>query len=241
MASLPCSDSDCGLAHDARTVDAVEFCRLFLREVGESHERVSTRPTGDPSEPLPRNALSDPFGPHGSVEVMHALASGHYQPRSVVVTHASAPTGIVQLHDDACTGCTTCAQTCPTGALAFAESREHTTISFDAARCTACAQCVHACPELPRGAISLEAVAHIDALSRGRTTVIDMDMVLCESCGGPIAPAPMMDRITSMLGPEQEPIRAMIMSRCIACRNDRRLGWEGPGRTLGPSRGPIVR
>jgi ferredoxin len=218
VAATLCHDSGCGLGHDARTRTAVHFCRELLRSLDQSPDRVSTDPTDDLPEPLVEAVMTDPFGPHGSVEVMKALAVAFPGVGEIVVGHAGAPTGIVQLHADACTACTMCAQICPTGALTSAESRDRVTISFDAARCTACAQCTHACPELDRGAISLEVTADLDALSSGRTTLIETDTVLCESCGEPIGPSPMLERITSMLGPDQGAIRDMIMSRCIACR-----------------------
>lgn len=215
---VPCGDSGCGFGHDTRSVAAVEFCRALLQAIGHSPDRVSTEQTNDPPEPLPEVVLTDPFGPHGAVEVMRGLASRHKEAKNVVVDHVRAPTGIVRIRTDVCTGCTRCAEICPTGALAFTNSDDRVAISFDAARCTACSQCINACPEIRRGAISLQATTDLQALSAGRQTLIDTDVIVCESCGGPIGPAPMIARISKMLGNGQEPIRAMIMSRCVSCR-----------------------
>lgn len=222
VAVRPCRDSGCGLGLDARTTTAVEFCRELLRSVGESPDRVSTEPISDPPDPLPTTTLEDPFGPHGSVEVIRALAAGRPQFDDLLVDHAGATTGTVQLHADACTACAMCAHICPTDALASVDTGDRVKISFDAAACTACGQCIPTCPELDRGAISLRVGVDLAALSSGRRTLLETEMKRCESCGGPIAPAPMLARIASMLGPDQDRVRAMITSRCVACRGKSR-------------------
>jgi ferredoxin len=170
-------------------------------------------------KPLPRVALKDPFGPIGAVGVMQALAARHEEARNLVIDHEGAPTGIVQLNSVTCTACTRCVQTCPTGALGSANAAERATITFDASLCTSCEQCTQACPELSRRAISLRSTADMGALLDGRTTLLESDTILCDSCGKPIAPAPLMARITHMLGPGQNAVRAMITSRCVSCRS----------------------
>ncbi len=219
VAVLPCSESGCELGHDARVDDAVEFCRLLLSSFDESSERVMTTRTSVVPKPLPRVALTDPFGPIGAVGVMQALAARHEEARNLLIDHQGAPTGIVQLNPVTCTACTRCVQTCPTGALGSANAAEHVTITFDANLCTACEQCTQACPELSRRAISLRSTTDMGALLNGRIALLESDTILCDSCGKPIAPAPLMERITKMLGPGQDAVRAMITSRCVSCRS----------------------
>ena len=218
VAARSCGDTGCPLGHDKRTLSAIDFCREFLQSLGESPDRVWSSPSSRPPEPLPEAALEDPFGPGGAVEVMLSLAAGGHSARSAIIDHPGAPTGLIDISTDTCTGCTMCAQVCPTGALAAADSRDRVTISFDPAKCSGCAQCIPLCPELDRGAISLQTRVDLTALAQGRTTLIEAGTVRCELCGGPIAPAPMLARITSMFGPEQEAVRTLITTRCRDCR-----------------------
>jgi ferredoxin len=218
VAAIPCLQAGCVLGNDARTELAVDFCRELLRSVGESPARVSVRPTPDLPERMPRAQVTDPFGPHGAIGVIQALAQGLDRPEDLVLDHPAAPTGVVVTNAASCTRCTMCAQACPTGALASEDSDDRVMISFEAGICTACKQCLSVCPELERGAISLESRVDLLALSRGRITLIDANTIRCESCGRPIAPAPMLERITEMLGPRQEGIRHMITTRCVDCR-----------------------
>jgi hypothetical protein len=55
-------------------------------------------------------------------------------------------------------------------------------------------------------------------LRAGRRTINEGTVLLCESCGKPIAPASLMDRIGDLLGDEFDDTMAYLSRRCMDCR-----------------------
>ncbi len=111
-----------------------------------------------------------------------------------------------------------CSQTCPTGALEHDYGEGTLTISFDPTQCTGCAQCLPMCPESERGAINLSREADTMELAIGRRTVNEAGTVACDSCGEPVAPAAMLDRIQALLGDEHAGAAGYLARRCLNCR-----------------------
>ena len=216
VAALPCSSTGCPLGHDDIVLRTVDFCSKLLVELGTTASRVATTPLSLELKPLPLRTLSDPFGVHGGAEVAVALADVLSRP-DVTLAHEAAPSGRIDIKESACTGCTQCAQACPTGALEF-ESNTSVSVSFDAALCTACSQCIPRCPELSRGAIGLTPVTDMAQLTAGRTVLFEQQSKVCERCGNPIATAPMMERIGDLLGSEHDATMALVSTVCIDCR-----------------------
>ena len=75
-----------------------------------------------------------------------------------------------------------------------------------------------ACPEIERGAITVAGRFDIVALTGDRRELHRGAVLVCESCGRPIAPSPMMERIGELLGNEFDDTMAYLSRRCLDCR-----------------------
>jgi ferredoxin len=212
-----CQESGCPLAHDDLAIDARTYARSVLSALGIDPERLPDDPAGPLPSPFPRATLKDPFGVHGMAEVATALMNAS-NATDVRVAGRSASIGIITIDASTCTLCTMCSQTCPTGALEHVYDNETLAISFDGSLCTACGQCVPRCPELARGAIRLDPVLDSAYLADGRRELYATSTLQCETCGGPIAPTAMMDRISSLLGDEYVQTMDYLNRRCLNCR-----------------------
>lgn len=214
---VACQESGCPLAHDEVAAGARAYARSVLSALGIDPERVPDHPVGPLPSPFPRTTLNDPFGVHGMAEVAAALMSAS-DATAVRVAGPSASIGIITIDPSTCTLCTMCSQTCPTGALEHVYDNETLAISFDGNLCTACGQCLQRCPELARGAIQLDSVFDSAYLADGRRELYATSTLQCETCGGPIAPTAMMDRISSLLGDEYVQTMDYLNRRCLNCR-----------------------
>lgn len=241
-AARPCGDSDCPMHNDERLASTVAYCHAFLEAVGIDSGLVSM------STDVPRSGLDrrvepdDPFGPFAA-DVLRALADVGQHSGDVVLDHPASPVGIIKIGVEACTGCTICAQSCPTGALAWRVDSEvggvddvvggvgdvvgggrdvvgggREEITFDASLCTACGQCLPRCPEASRDAITLSVTTDVAALRREREVLFAENVMRCVSCGKPIAPTKMMARIRDLIGDDAEPVMRVLTRYCVDCR-----------------------
>jgi ferredoxin len=217
VTAVPCEESGCPLAHDDLVAENRAYARAVLSAFDIDPVRVPDRPAAPLPLPLRSPTLRDPFGVHGMAEVAAGLASIG-QMTAVRVADATSPIGIITIDPSTCTLCTMCSQTCPTGALEHLYDEEMLSISFDGALCTACGQCIERCPELPRGAIRLDPVLDSAYLAGGRRDLHGSSTLRCETCGGPIAPTAMMDRISSLLGDGYAQTMDYLNRRCLNCR-----------------------
>jgi formate hydrogenlyase subunit 6/NADH:ubiquinone oxidoreductase subunit I len=110
-----------------------------------------------------------------------------------------------------------CAQICPTDAL-HSFAADDTVLDLDPRLCVACGQCLDICPESERGAIAMSIGFDLADWAMGRREVRRDSLPRCESCGSPIAPLAMLERIASMLGPEHSAVTGLLNTRCLACR-----------------------
>lgn len=214
--SVPCSAAGCSLSQDAATLDAVGFARSTFEGLQLDTRQIPEGPTAIEWPPLEPVAINDPFAVGGPPKVVQALAG--LADATLVVSHPGSPIGDIAIDPASCTLCTMCSQTCPTGALEGTSHDDRVVLSFDPNLCTACAQCLPTCPERARGAIELTPMVDVEALAAGRRTVNEGATLVCESCGAAIAPSPMMDRISSLLGEEHAATTAILTRRCMDCR-----------------------
>ncbi|HET9443954.1 MAG TPA: 4Fe-4S binding protein, partial [Acidimicrobiales bacterium] len=221
VAVRSCTDSGCPLNQDAVVVERVDWCHRFLAAVGLPVDRVTRDPDSGPPAPalavpaVAASALRDPFGPLGAAVVLGALAAATATTEGVLET-ASGPVGVVDIDPAVCTGCGTCVASCPTGALRSFDADGRRSISFDANACVACGACASRCPEGERGAIAVRAAVDVGRLRAGRTVLSSSELVLCRSCGEPVAPAALLARIAALV--DDERILASLTTRCQDCR-----------------------
>ena len=149
---------------------------------------------------------------------VHRGALDDLAENTLAFTHEGAGHGVVAIDSAACTLCAQCAQTCPTGAIAAAYDGERVTLSFVAASCTNCSQCVIACPEIARGAIRVSSTVDTGLLRSARFALNEGTVLVCESCGKPIAPSSMMERIGELLGDDFGDTMSYLSRRCLDCR-----------------------
>jgi ferredoxin len=130
-----------------------------------------------------------------------------------------------------CTGCATCASSCPTGALTYEDSGSVRIFTSDDSRCIHCGACVRDCPE---SAVDLgHQVAFIPFLgSFGRQTTRAFELQECVHCGIPFAPETQWSRM-------EEVIEGSYPRLCPRCRGTSLMGRGGlvPGTS---NRGKIT-
>ncbi len=218
VSARPCSETGCPRLLDAVIASNLDYSRALLEEFGLEARRVGPEPIADIPSPFDSVSLPDPLETGRFPGLLAALAHVSGAEALSIAEHPASPVGIIEINPETCTGCTTCAETCPTGALQLLRQDETIEISFDAASCTACGQCVPRCPERVRGAIKLQRRTDLATLQAGRSVLYTERALTCEKCGAPIAAAPVLERISSMLGPEREGVMSVIGRLCIDCR-----------------------
>ncbi len=218
VAARPCRDAGCPRMLDEVVLANLDYSTALLEELGLDTTRIGGVLLAELPPPLSPVLLTDPLEAGRFPELLSALAASSTTGTVSMAAHDASPVAVVEINSETCTGCTTCAQTCPTDALGMAQADGRVEISFDAAACTACGQCVPRCPEREHGAIVLERRTDLAALQAGRSVLFVDRLLVCERCGAPIASAPMMERITALLGPEEEGVVSVIGKLCIDCR-----------------------
>ncbi len=214
--SLPgCSLSDCPLALDTHSTTAVDFARSALEAAGLESDRVGPG-GGSLKESMAQLHLEAPFTRAGDVATM--LCLDDLAEETLEFTHEGASHGVVAINSEVCTLCAQCAQTCPTGAIEAGYDGSTVTLSFAAASCTNCSQCTIACPEILRDAISVSSTVDAGLLKSERFDINRGTVLVCESCGQPIAPSSMMDRIGELLGDGFDDTMSYLTRRCLDCR-----------------------
>jgi NAD-dependent dihydropyrimidine dehydrogenase PreA subunit len=217
VTAVSCSGSGCPLELDEHSRTAIDFARSLLAAASLDPESIPISAAAEAiNSPVSRIDLASPFTHAGVVDATLALAS--LSEAALGVTHLGASLGVVNIDPDACTLCAQCAQTCPTGAILAEYKGEVVSLTFDAASCTNCRQCTIACPEITRGAIGVSGRIDIALLSAGRQTINEGTVLVCDSCGKPIAPSSMMDRIGELLGDGFDDTMSYLMRRCVDCR-----------------------
>ncbi len=216
VTAVNCTDGGCPRGLDGHSRTAIDLARSALTAADLDPDLVPMQMGEVIGRPIARADFTAPFTHAGDAEAMLALDS--ISQRGLDVTHIGSSLGVVTIDSESCTLCAQCAQTCPTTAIQAGFDLDTVTLSFDAAACTNCGQCTIACPEIERGAIRVTAKIDSDLLRAGRQTINKGIVLVCESCGKPVAPAPMMDRIGELLGEEFEDTMQFLSRRCMDCR-----------------------
>ena len=88
---------------------------------------------------------------------------------------------------DNCSGCLSCGERCPTGALQARETTDVRQLSFDIAYCTDCGLCERICPE---SAMISNFIRKPESVGTGRSVLLHLRQCQCHQCGVPFIPDP---------------------------------------------------
>ncbi|HEY5639777.1 MAG TPA: 4Fe-4S binding protein [Dehalococcoidia bacterium] len=170
--------------------------------------------------PAERTSRLSFAGPAAAAAALTALAeSAQDGDAPAAIDHAYSPLGLVSIDASGCTGCGSCGQTCPTGALNLTMG-DTVSLTYDPALCTGCAQCVSICPEK---VVSVSSSTDISGLLAGPQLLYEDETVRCRSCGNPVAPAGMLKHIEDALSEDGarpgDKAMSAITSLCLACRS----------------------
>ncbi len=216
VTALGCADGGCSRGLDGHSRAAIDFARAALTACGLDLVSVCSGSEIEIGAPVAHENFSAPFTHAGDVDVMLTLAA--LTGVDIDEVHNATNIGVVTIDPASCTLCAQCAQACPTSAIQAGSEGVTIVLSFDAAACTNCGQCTIACPEITRGAIALSAKVDVELLRAGRRTINQGTVLVCESCGKPIAPSSLMDRIGELLGDEFDDTMAYLSRKCMDCR-----------------------
>jgi ferredoxin len=217
---LPCQGR-CSFGQDKIIAGRVAYCQEFLQAVGAPAAIVSLSPAQSHS---PRGegewvAVEEPFDHTSAVNVLVKLAQVYKASPDLAFSHPHSPLGVIEVREDACTGCGMCAMACPTDALSIEQRQEGASLDFDATLCTACGQCLPRCPETESNAITLSRRTDLERIEQGRTSIFRTETTRCVACGAPIAPGAMIKRIEALLGSEFAATMPILTRYCIDCRS----------------------
>jgi ferredoxin/coenzyme F420-reducing hydrogenase delta subunit len=225
--------SDCLYGQREHTQGKIDYCQKALEALGLPSGAAEFFDASDGVSSL-ADSLSSPLegcrhvptltsglsfsGPGAAASALTALAglaAGDVAP--VALDHSYSPLGLVKIDADGCTGCGSCSQACPTGALDLVQGNT-VTLDFDPTLCTGCAQCVSVCPEK---VVHVSHSTDLAKLGDGPERLYEDEAVRCRSCGSVVAPAAMLKRIAAALKEDGRPsdkTMSTISSLCINCR-----------------------
>ncbi len=228
---LACGN-DCRYDQRERTQGEIDYCQKVLAALGlpsgaaaffdaslgasSLAARLSSPLVGSRDTAASTSRLSF-SGPSAAASALTALA-GDVAPAAL--DHPYSPLGLVNIDADGCTGCGSCAQTCPTGALDLAQG-DTVTLDYDPTLCTGCAQCVSVCPEQ---VVHVSRSTDLARLGNGPERLYEDEAIRCKSCGSVVAPAAMLKRIEAALSEDGRPsdkTMSTITSLCTDCRGTR--------------------
>ncbi len=198
----------------------LDFCRSLLTALGKDPVIIPLVDATDGHIDLPVPPLQErgptsigPIAGAGAdAQAILSLTGDHL----LTLAHEGAPLGVAQVDESSCTLCSSCAFSCPTGALGYEEREGQAFLSFEATLCIACGQCVESCPERERGAIAIWRGVDTATLREGRKTVAKDEMVSCQRCGERVATAKMLSRLEGLLGAQFSSRR--MAQLCQDCR-----------------------
>jgi ferredoxin len=103
-----------------------------------------------------------------------------------ILADECVPFGSVNIDQSHCTGCSVCAQSCPTGAIStqISDDSSNLKLNFQHNKCIACGICISICPEK---CIRSRKVLDFAKLSDLKETIFENDFVICHNCSKPYA------------------------------------------------------
>jgi hydrogenase-4 component H len=140
-------------------------------------------------------------------EAIRALIKGPYTSRFPYQPHLPYERfrGRPYFHEEDCTGCTACAQVCPTGAIEFKDeiknksARRKFVIRWDI--CIFCGQCQANCLTEKGIMLSQEFDLATTEKREELKQEIEKELLLCECCGGSVVPSGQYAWVANRLGP----------------------------------------
>lgn len=204
-----------------------DYCGELLQCIGGEPGRVvfaaSSGMLPDPSSAhfaAPRKAAPPDrlplWGPGAAAGAVQALIGQYDLGGDVNLVHPASPLGVVRIRPDVCTGCGACANSCPTGALAYQEQGDEMSLAFDPRLCVACGTCLAVCPEISAGAIQVGPATVSRLLEGGPQELFRSRVARCERCGAAFASLSMLRRIAAVL--QEEALPDYMSRRCPDCR-----------------------
>lgn len=220
---VPCG-AGCAPGQASVAQERIALCRDLLAAMGGDGDRIvvlslesaawdlvaSTAAIRAPSLRAP-----DPRPARRAADAVLALAQAHGAPDVLDLADARSPLATVSIDSAACTGCLSCVDACPTGALGSDGERGAVAVSFDATLCGGCALCAPRCPE---SAIRVRQGIDLAALARGRVPIFRDSAPRCERCQEPIAPEAMLRRVAALLGEGDRGLATTLGRYCASCR-----------------------
>jgi len=100
-----------------------------------------------------------------------------------------------------CSGCLSCGERCPTGALQALQTTEERQLSFDMAYCTDCGLCERICPE---NAMIATDINSLESLHSGRSVILHLQQYQCHQCGVSFIPDASETEICPVCSNEQD-------------------------------------
>ena len=119
-----------------------------------------------------------------------------------------------RINEEICEACATCANQCPSGAMAFSDDQAYRIIRYSHYLCIYCGTCQAICPDQAvtlRHEISFKRFFQIAA--RALTMV---EMTKCETCGAPFIPLPQLTKLEDMMA--QNEISLPFLKTCELCK-----------------------
>lgn len=224
---LPCGGENCRFEKPEIIQGRVDYSRQVLSLLGDSSERIKLLDPSDEAELIRfLSGLSGDNKVNGSnyaqsaslftaratTEALLGLGEKYGASCDGKLDHPHSPVGNVDI-SDGCTACGTCASVCPTGSIALEQNQNGLALTFDAQHCIGCGECAPLCPEK---VVTVKRTTDFGRLKQGKSLLYRTDEARCVTCGGPIAPQEMLNKIASLLG--NDPALPIITQYCLSCR-----------------------
>ena len=204
----------------------IELTAALLEGTGQSPARLRMIDPSDPDElsdllfidPQPPTDVSPILALGGRREATRlAAAALSTEADTVVPLPAGAPYGGVDLNQDACTLCMSCAGLCPSGALG--DHPDLPQVRFQEDACLQCGLCVSVCPE---NALTLLPRLNLADSALSEVVLNEEEPYPCIECGRPFGVRSTIERIVEKLSGQHSMFtnsdNTKLIRMCDDCR-----------------------